>query len=181
MNYSSEISENDEIAEQVRLRAENCFSARRICCSEAVFYVLNKAFGGEVDPALSIRLASGFCHGLGGAENLCGAISGASIGLGLFLGPDSPGGMKRKDFRKTVKEFHDRFIEQTGSASCKVLLEHVKDDTKAKLKNCQGLTGTGAFLAAKVLLEKKPKLKEKLDREFLAERENKLTGMFKKF
>lgn len=56
----------------IRARTENYYDAHGLCCSEAVIYVLNRAFGGGLTEATVRQLGSGFCGGMGGGDGACG-------------------------------------------------------------------------------------------------------------
>ena len=58
-------------------------------CSEAVLMALAKCLG--VESKLIPKIATGFGAGIGGEGEVCGALSGAVMGLGLKFGRDVPG------------------------------------------------------------------------------------------
>jgi len=158
-------------------RAGNIYEARGYCCSEAVIYALNQALGGPLSEEVAASLGSGFCHGMGGAGCVCGGLSGAGIGLGLFLGPRRAGGMKKKEFQPLVKEAHDRFKARFGVTCCRTLLKRRKENKGA---SCQELTVGGAEIAISIILEQRPELAGQVDLDFLRRRESKLAGMAKR-
>ncbi|MEJ2033559.1 MAG: C-GCAxxG-C-C family protein [Deltaproteobacteria bacterium] len=140
-------------------------------------YTLNEAFDGGLPPETAVRLGSGFCHGMGGAGCTCGALAGAEAVLGLFLSPNQPGGMKKKDFHALCKEMHDRFKERFGATCCRVLLKKRKEKKGA---SCQELTGGGAALITDILLRAKPELTANTDWGFLRQRDSKAGELVKK-
>jgi C_GCAxxG_C_C family probable redox protein len=164
------VRKNKEIAVLAGQRAENVYTARGLCCSEAVLYVLNEAFGGGLARAMVVRLAAGFCHGMGGGDCVCGALSGAQMGLGLLLGPKQAGGMKKKEFEQISKGMHDHFKERFGVTCCRLLLEKGKEKQGP---SCKELTGGGAEIAAGLLLATNPEFVARADYEFLERRETK--------
>lgn len=163
------VLKEDEIISLARERAENLFSARGLCCSESVLYVLNDGFSGGLAPEMVIRLGAGLCHGMGGGCS-CGAMSGAQVGIGLLLGPRQQPGRDKKEFELICKEMHDRFKERFGATCCRVLLKKGKEKKGA---SCRELTGGGAEIAAGLLLAKRPDLADRVNREFLERRESK--------
>jgi len=169
----------EEIIGLAGRRAENFYDAHRLCCSEAVMLVLNQAFGGTLSPEMAISLGAGFCGGMR-AGCLCGALSGAVMGLGQFLAPNQPNGLSKKRFGEVNKNIHDRFKERYGATCCRVLSKNVKHDKKAHKKNCLRLTGGGAELAVEILLESRPELLARADMEFLKGRDSKLAGLIAK-
>ncbi len=169
-----------EIVSLARKRAENCYKARRLCCSEAVFFVCNQGFRGGLSPEAAIQLSSGFCFGFGGAGSVCGSLSGVVMALGLFLGPYSQGGMKKKEFRRIIKETHQKFAARTGSTNCTILLDKAKTKNKAKKDFCRMLTGEGAALAVETLITQRESFIKRADLKFLQEQDSILqTGLRK--
>ncbi len=169
-------NDRNETAAKACLRAENCFSARSQCCSEAVFYVLNRGFRGGLPDDVAVRVASGFCHGMGEGKGTCGAATGGILALGLFLGPESPGGLKKKKFRGCVQEYQDRFSKEAGALACCELLDMGKEAGRKKMEHCRSLTGLGARLAVEILMANKPELAAEADLEFLEKHDSKLAG-----
>ncbi|MFC1524334.1 C-GCAxxG-C-C family protein [Thermodesulfobacteriota bacterium] len=163
-----------------RQRAENLFSARKLCCAEALLYLMNRGFRGELPPDAAIRIGTGFCHGMGNAEHVCGAVTGGIMALGLFLGPGSRANMKKKQLWSVIKELTDRFQHLQNSTSCDILLLDAKENKISKSENCMDLTGLGAEITVDILLRERPQLKDQLDLSFLNERESKLSGLIKR-
>ncbi len=74
-----------------------------------------------------MRTASGFCGGVGGWGSVCGAMSGAVIGLDLLYGTEgneTPEQFqeKRAKLRDLTQEFMKAFQDEWGSVNCKDLL-----------------------------------------------------------
>ncbi len=169
-----------ELPELAGKRAENYYVAHRLCCSEAVLLVLNQAFNGGLPPATAVSLGSGFCGGMGGAGSTCGALSGAEMALGIYLGPTQKGGVGNRAFRRLSKELHDRFGERFGSTSCRALTAHFSSGRKGQRQNCRVITGFGAQLATTILLEQRPKLGKRADIQFLIDSDSRFIALFKK-
>ncbi len=94
-------------------------------CAQAVLL----AFAGEVglteDEAA--RLASSFGGGLGRMREVCGAVSGAAMVLGLLKGyADPKDNEAKKEHYKLIRDFAGRFRERNGSIICRVLLSGVQ-------------------------------------------------------
>ena len=108
-----------EIAEQLFIKGYNC--------AQAVFCAFTDVTGFDVDT--SARLASSFGGGLGRLREVCGAVSGAALVLGILKGYDDPADQEaKKQHYELVREFADRFKEKHTSIICRELL------TKASLK-----------------------------------------------
>jgi C_GCAxxG_C_C family probable redox protein len=168
-----------EIIELVRRRAENLFENHKLCCSEALLLVLNHGFKGGLSSEQAKQLGAGFCGGMGEAGCTCGALSGAIMGLGLLLGPHAKNGMGKKNFRQLAKKLHDRFHERFLSTCCRVLIREFDRDRKRRSKFCANLTGATAAIAAELFLETRPDLAQRVQADYLAEKDSKITCFFK--
>ncbi len=66
----------------------------------------------EVDAEWIPRIATGLCGGVSRSSQLCGAVSGGVMGLGLELGRDHPEESVEPCYaaaRQLQKRFHERF------------------------------------------------------------------------
>lgn len=169
-------SRTDQILDMVSARAENLFRSGQLVCSEAVLSVLNESLHGGLSSEQAISLAAGFPEGLGGSGCICGALSGGVMALGLFLGRKRSGGRDRWRLKAATEKLHNRFKEEMHSTCCRVLTKKVKDDDKAHFDQCARLTGTGARLAAEIILDLRPDLIEGADEEYLSTRESKVAA-----
>jgi C_GCAxxG_C_C family probable redox protein len=169
-----------DIITLVQQRAVNLFENRKLCCSEALLLVLNHGFNGGLSSEQAIQLGAGFCGGIGGAGCTCGALSGAVMGLGLLAGPHASNGIGKKNFRLLAGEMHDRFHRRFSSTCCRVLIKEFEQDRKGRTKFCTDLTGTTAAIAVELLLEARPDLALQVQDDYLAQRDSKIAGLFKK-
>lgn len=159
--------ETTDLAGLAGERAEYYFSSRRLSCSEASLLVINKALGGGLSDEQAVSLGSGFGGGIGDSGCVCGAISGAVMALGLFLGSGRKGAPSKKRLRKLVGEFHDRFRKASGSVCCRELIADFRKDRKGRSSFCRGLTGRCTADAVRVILQERPELVAMADAEFL--------------
>ncbi len=166
----------EELAGLIGRRAENLFETHQLFCSEAVVCVLNQGLAGGLAPETAIRLASGFAEGIGEAGCACGALSGAVMALGLFVGQQGSSTRGRKKIQAAAKQLHDLFKSKFGSACCRVLTQNVRDDSAALFAHCVSCTGETAEMAARVILERRPGLVEQADWNFLTTRDSKLVA-----
>jgi len=137
-----------ELCSRVESSARELFPS--LFCAPAVVLSLNRLLGGGADEETLRRLAAALPEGLGGAGCLCGALSGAQLGLGLFLGQG------RRSWRRIsplARRLHDQFRQEHGSTCCRVLTKKVRHDRKAHLDQCAHLTGRAAWLAANLILD----------------------------
>jgi C_GCAxxG_C_C family probable redox protein len=90
-------------------------------CSQAILSTYGAPFGLEGETAL--KAAAAFGAGMGGLGEVCGAVTGALIVIGLKHGHVQAGDRETKE--KTyalVRDFTGRFRAQQGSLLCRELL-----------------------------------------------------------
>lgn len=157
----------DEVVELAARRAENFFREHRLSCSEAALLVVNHGFMGGLTTEQALGLGSGFGGGVGGSGCVCGALSGAVMALGLFLGPGGKGGLGKRKFRKLVANFHDSFREESGSVCCRDLIADFRKDRQGKMLFCRGLTGRCTGEVVRIILQERSALLARVNLEFL--------------
>ena len=90
-------------------------------CAQSVLLAFSDVTGLEDDTAL--RMSSSFGGGLGRMREVCGAVSGAAMVLGLVRGYSNPEDHQAKrEHYALVQEFARRFKEKNGSIICRELL-----------------------------------------------------------
>ena len=157
----------NELAELTARRAENFFKEHRLSCSEAALLVVNFGFEGGLTTEQALCLGSGFGGGVGGSGCVCGALSGAVMALGLFLGPACKNGLGKKKFRKLVANFHDSFREESGTVCCRDLIVDFRKNRKGQALFCRGLTGRCTGEVVRIILQERPELVGRANLEFL--------------
>jgi len=172
--------ELEGLVETIRQRTENYYAAHGLCCSEAIIFVLNRGLNGGLSDDLARRLGAGFCGGMGGGDGVCGALSGAITALGLILGPGQRQGLAKSKLRQAAKRLHDSFHKALGSTVCHELTAPHAESRRARLKSCQAITGLGAELCIRLILELRPKLALKADLNFLNRRDTKAQAVIQK-
>lgn len=91
-------------------------------CAQAVFCAFTDVTG--YDLAASARMSSSFGGGLGRLRETCGTVSAAALVLGIAKGYDDPADYEaKKKHYALIREFAERFRAQSGSVSCRELLE----------------------------------------------------------
>jgi C_GCAxxG_C_C family probable redox protein len=91
-------------------------------CSQAVLSVYAERFG--LDEGLAMRIATGFGGGLGRMGGICGTLTGATLVLGLELGPKTRADQQAKEATyAATRQLQERFIQRHGSSQCRDLLE----------------------------------------------------------
>lgn len=84
-------------------------------CSQAVFTAFADEFG--MDETLAKRVSCGLGGGVGRMREVCGAVTGAAMVLGMRLGPEKTAAYP------AIQEFCAKFKAETGSIVCRELLE----------------------------------------------------------
>ena len=87
-------------------------------CSQAVFSVFTSQFGLDVKTAL--KLASPFGGGFARRGEICGAVTGALLALGLAGAADNPAG--KEEIYRLSQEFMHSFQEKHSHLHCRVLI-----------------------------------------------------------
>lgn len=117
--------------EKRKQKAAELFSAG-YNCSQSVFAAFCDLTG--YDEKAALRLASSFGGGIARHRDVCGAVSGAAMVLGMLYGYDKPDKEACKEHYARVSEFLNAFKEANGSLVCRELLqltaEKVKHDEK---------------------------------------------------
>ena len=99
-------------------------------CSQAVVCAFEDVTG--IDIKTSARLSSSFGGGMGRLREVCGAVSGGLLILGILRGYDDPEDYEAKvSHYQLVQEFARRFREKNGTIICRELLK----DSNAKPGN----------------------------------------------
>jgi len=168
-------TQTEAVISQIRERARNLFETRQMLCTEAVVVTLNNSLDGGLTEAQAVALSAPFCMGLGDSGCMCGALSGAVMAAGLFLGKDQPY-RNRSDMRDSARQLHDAFKASNGATCCRVLSKKVKHNTKDHLRQCADLTAESAEMAARLILQKRPELIDRLNNRFIVNRQSGIGG-----
>ena len=96
-------------------------------CTQAVVVAFCDVTGLEKN--FAARLASPLGGGMGRMREVCGAVSGMFLVLGLLYGYDTPGDdVSKKRLYTEVQALAARFREQTGSIICREILKNPSSD-----------------------------------------------------
>ncbi len=96
-------------------------------CAQAVSVAFCDLTG--LDAELAARMASSFGGGLARMREVCGAVSGMALVLGLLYGYGTPGDDgEKKDHYARVQELAGRFREEAGSIICREILKNPPTD-----------------------------------------------------
>ena len=129
-------------------------------CSQAVVGAFCEDLNLEFETAM--KLSSSFGGGMGRLREVCGAVSGIFILVGLKYGYSNP---KNKDLKskhyKLIQDIANKFKESNGSIICRDLLNqkdspisHIPDDRTEqyyKERPCTVLVEEAAKIAEEIL------------------------------
>lgn len=96
-------------------RARALFESGDYYCAESVLLAIAAHQG--IESALLPQIATGFCSGMARTCGLCGAVSGAVMGLGLVNGRQKPGDDRAANY-DVVRAFLAAFSARHGSTNC---------------------------------------------------------------
>ena len=131
----------------------------RFTCSSAVFSAFSDELG--LDPDTAKKIACGFGAGISKSGNICGAVSGAIMVIGLKYGKTVLGDdAATEKTRALVQKFLQEFTKRHGSVNCTELLgynlgkpeEFVQArDNKYFVTKCPELVGDAATILERIL------------------------------
>lgn len=108
------------LSREETVRRARSYAEEGFLCSESVLMALGDCL--EVSSELVPRVATGFGAGIGRSGEVCGAISGGVLGLGLCFGRSKPGlGQEPKPYWYS-RQLVDGFREKYGHVRCGDLL-----------------------------------------------------------
>ena len=122
------------------------------CCSQAVFCAFAEDFGMDADTAM--KVSAGLGGGVGRMREVCGAVTGATLALGMKYGPD------KAAVYPHVQELCARFKAECGSIVCRELLDgtgasqggapEARTEAYYRKRPCAEMVRLAAELAAQV-------------------------------
>ena len=116
--------------------AKKCFNDG-YCCSQAVLSTYAERYG--LNRELSLKIAEVFAAGIAYRGEICGAVTGAYMVIGLSNGRTKADDLQSKEKSlRLVKEFNNKFIEKHNSIKCSDLLG-IKIDNPENLNKAKEL------------------------------------------
>ena len=93
-------------------------------CAQSVVLAFDDVLEQQgMDPATAAKMASPLGGGMGRLREVCGAVSGMLLVLGLAEGYDDPEAFDaKKELYETVQELAGAFKDENGSIICRELL-----------------------------------------------------------
>lgn len=105
-------------------------------CAQAVAVAFTDVTG--MDKQEVARLAAPFGGGMGRMREVCGAVSGMLMVLGILYGYDnSDADSKKKELYKQVQELAEQFREENGSIICREILKNPPSDPNPSPRTAQ--------------------------------------------
>ncbi len=97
-------------------------------CAQSVVLAFGDVTG--LEPSFAARMSSSFGGGMGRMREVCGAVSGMLMVLGLVYGYDDPGegDCSKRAHYKAVQEVSGKFREEVGSIVCREILKNPPSD-----------------------------------------------------
>jgi C_GCAxxG_C_C family probable redox protein len=106
------------MSEQASQRSLELFKSGYFC-AESVLLAIAENQGIQSD--LIPKIATGFCSGISRTGGMCGAVSGAIIGINLVAGRSSPSESVELSYALTQKLI-SHFERQYGTVNCRQLI-----------------------------------------------------------
>jgi C_GCAxxG_C_C family probable redox protein len=127
-------------------------------CAESVLLAIAESQGIRSD--LIPRIATGFCSGISRTGGICGAVSGAIMGINLGAGRNSPVESIELSYTLTQKLIN-RFEELYGSVNCRQLIGCDLDTEAGQrvflenhlMERCMQYAGDATSLAISLIAE----------------------------
>ena len=130
-------------------------------CAQSVFLAFDDVMG--LDRSTALKLSSSFGGGMARMREVCGAVSGMFMVLGVLYGYDSPTDMEAKKAHYAfLRDVADKFKAENGSIICRDILgdpEHggapePRTDSYYKKRPCAEYVGMCAKIVEEIILEK---------------------------
>jgi C_GCAxxG_C_C family probable redox protein len=94
-------------------------------CSESVLMALAEEW--KLPASVAPRAGSALGGGVGASGEVCGAITGAAVALGLYKGrddiADAVGAERKKKLYMTMRQLSKAFTVKFGAVTCRELIE----------------------------------------------------------
>ena len=96
-------------------------------CSQSVIGVFCEELGLDFETAMKISCPFG--GGIGRMREVCGAVSGMFMALGLAYSSDKPSAENKTQIYQKVQALAEKFKEKNGSIICRELLDGVESSS----------------------------------------------------
>lgn len=113
--YNKHSAQTEVVVAQIRKHAHNLYLNRQMLCAEAVMVTLNQDLNGGLSESQAIAMAAPFSIAMGESGCLCGALSGAVMACGLFIGSRRPELIPEADKKALLRRDSKRTRAITGA------------------------------------------------------------------
>jgi len=121
-------------------------------CAESVLRGVCFAQGVDLDDQAK-RMATPFGGGVGRSEDICGALTGGVLAIGVDIGRTAPTEDRLKSY-EAARRLYKQFLERFGSTCCRVL--NKSDFTSPEHRGrCGEFVSEATRLSIQILREKK--------------------------
>ncbi len=101
----------------------NTFKSGYNCAQSMIYSFAEEA---NIDKSIALKLATGFGGGLGRTGNVCGAVTGGILILGLMFGRgEDEDKIKQEKTYQYVRDFIEKFKAKYGTIECRKLLDDI--------------------------------------------------------
>lgn len=96
-------------------------------CAQSVFLAFTDLTG--LDEKTALMISSSFGGGMGRLREVCGAVSGMFMAVGMLYGYSDPkAGSEKTEHYKRIQELAAAFKERNGSIVCRDILGKIAED-----------------------------------------------------
>jgi C_GCAxxG_C_C family probable redox protein len=122
-NQSAQEEETPSVKEQTRQFAEKAadYFNGEYNCAQSVLLAMQEYYGVPKN-SLIPRIATAFGGGIGRRGSLCGALTGATMAIGLKHGTDKTVLAEKEKAYEIALKFYDQFAKECGSPFCRELI-----------------------------------------------------------
>ncbi|MEO5364988.1 MAG: C-GCAxxG-C-C family protein [Magnetococcus sp. WYHC-3] len=144
----------DEIVHKVGELTRLYYDDGRFSCAEAITRAFAEVFvPHRYEPASAGRMATPFNGGFSELQQTCGVLTAGLMAIGMVAGREQPGDEDAKEEAYTLTQiYHRRFMDRTGTDSCRELLVRWQDQGEGKGR-CKEHAAEMAQMLARTILQ----------------------------
>lgn len=90
-------------------------------CAQSVLLTMQELHGQSKNELIP-KIATAFGAGIGRCGDLCGALTGATMAIGLGHGTNQPALEQRLEAYRLAQQLYQRFIKEFGTSLCRELI-----------------------------------------------------------
>ena len=143
---------DEHFPNRVKSTAERYFRSNLFNCAETVLKAVLEESGMPC-PLETVRLASAFGRGMGGAGCYCGALVGGQMTIGALFGRMQETGFPPEGCAILSKQLYDRFVQHNRATCCRILHKGLPFGTPEQFDACAIRAACAAEITAQVIRE----------------------------